>query len=179
MLALQLLLQVAVALAACAQAQAASGSTSAANAGAVSTPDPPPVDQIKLTRKHAALTEAAISAARRLLSPLARSTHGSAIVAAHAHGAQEIIAGNSSLRKVILPSDLVEAHGAVCLDGSDFAYYFDPADADSPDANKFVMYLQGGGLCVEPIDCEVLRRSCIVAARGGVQGAGGQRNSTA
>jgi len=46
-----------------------------------------------------------------------------------------------------------------CLDGSQFGYYFRPAPATSPNNKKWVIVLQGGGLCVEPIDCYIRQDS--------------------
>ena len=42
---------------------------------------------------------------------------------------------------------------ARCLDGSPYAYYFRPAPAGSEHANDWVIFLQGGGVCMSLIDC--------------------------
>lgn len=62
--------------------------------------------------------------------------------------------GNNSavLSKVSLPASLLEEAGAYCLDGSPFSYYLRPA-SNPANRDKFVFFLQGGGLCVEPADC--------------------------
>ena len=39
-----------------------------------------------------------------------------------------------------------------CLDGTPFGYYIRRNDP-SKQTNKWIVFLQGGGLCVEPIDC--------------------------
>eukprot|EP00756_Hemistasia_phaeocysticola_P000161 Hpha_TRINITY_DN10112_c0_g2::TRINITY_DN10112_c0_g2_i1::g.131669::m.131669/K19882/NOTUM; O-palmitoleoyl-L-serine hydrolase len=43
--------------------------------------------------------------------------------------------------------------GSNCLDGSPYGYYFRPAPAGSKHANEWVMFMQGGGLCLTAIDC--------------------------
>jgi len=56
----------------------------------------------------------------------------------------------------IEPLDLVlleEYEKERCLDGSPFGYYIRRADSLSENKDKWIVFLQGGGLCVEPIDC--------------------------
>ena len=48
---------------------------------------------------------------------------------------------------------VVNALGARCLDGSPAGYYY----REGAERSSFVFFLEGGGLCVEPIDC--LRRA--------------------
>ena len=43
--------------------------------------------------------------------------------------------------------------GAVCLDGTPAAYYFKPGSAAN--STKWILYLEGGGFCVEPENCAV------------------------
>jgi len=61
------------------------------------------------------------------------------------------------LNKVLLPDSYVQQYGSRCLDGSPSGYYYAPSTAppSSPDYNSWVFYMQGGGLCVEPIDCYI------------------------
>jgi O-palmitoleoyl-L-serine hydrolase len=58
-----------------------------------------------------------------------------------------------SMNKTELGDEIVEQFGAYCLDGSPFSYYFRPASSDAS-SNKWVIYLEGGGLCIERVDCE-------------------------
>ena len=64
---------------------------------------------------------------------------------------------SSPLRLVMLPEAFYPHQK--CLDGSQFGYYFRSAPASSPNNKKWVIVLQGGGLCVEPIDCYIRRDS--------------------
>ena len=59
-------------------------------------------------------------------------------------------APGSALTKVTLPDSYADSYGSACLDGTDFAYYVSMAEVPS---TKWVFFLQGGGLCVEPVDC--------------------------
>ena len=59
---------------------------------------------------------------------------------------------SGALNRTELPIDLLEKYSAYCLDGTPFSYYFRPA-ATAAAANKWVVWLQGGGLCVEKMDC--------------------------
>lgn len=52
---------------------------------------------------------------------------------------------------VTLP-EAAQKDGAVCLDGSPAAYYFRAATT-SADADKWVLFFQGGGWCYKPEDC--------------------------
>jgi len=45
--------------------------------------------------------------------------------------------------------------GSQCLDGSPYGYYFRPAPAGSKHPNEWVIFMQGGGLCVTIIDCMI------------------------
>jgi len=46
---------------------------------------------------------------------------------------------------------LVQANGAVCLDGSPGGYYHRPGTADG--AQKWIIHMQGGGYCTSEADC--------------------------
>jgi len=53
----------------------------------------------------------------------------------------------------MIPQDLSKSLHSQCLDGSGYGYYV--RRALSPSAqDKWVLYLQGGGLCVTQVDCE-------------------------
>jgi len=65
-----------------------------------------------------------------------------------------VVLGSSPLYKVLLPEDYVTNLGTRCLDGSPSGYYIRPSNATfGIAATSWVFYLQGGGLCIEPIDC--------------------------
>merc|ERR1712232_182963 len=48
----------------------------------------------------------------------------------------------------LLPEDIAKEKGAQCLDHSPAGYYI-----REQDPKKWVIFLEGGGLCVTPIDC--------------------------
>lgn len=48
----------------------------------------------------------------------------------------------------LLPEDIAKERGAQCLDHSPAGWYI-----REQDPKKWVIFLEGGGLCVEPIDC--------------------------
>ena len=64
---------------------------------------------------------------------------------------------SSPLELVMLPES--DYPHQKCLDGSQFGYYIRKAPESSPNNKKWVILLQGGGLCVEPIDCYIRRDS--------------------
>ena len=55
----------------------------------------------------------------------------------------------SPMQLTLFPNDKVESFGARCLDGSPAGYYY----REGMERDKFVIYLEGGGLCITPIDC--------------------------
>jgi hypothetical protein len=57
---------------------------------------------------------------------------------------------SSSLQRVVFGNATAAALGARCLDGSASGYYVRLSASNS---TRWLMYLQGGGLCVEPVDC--------------------------
>jgi len=63
------------------------------------------------------------------------------------------IVSSSPMELIMLEEDSYPY--AKCLDGSQFGYYLRKAPETSPNSKKWVIFLQGGGLCVEPIDCLV------------------------
>lgn len=58
------------------------------------------------------------------------------------------VQATSPMQLQILPKAFAEERGAQCLDHSPAAYYI-----RNQDPRKWVIFLEGGGLCVEPIDC--------------------------
>jgi len=64
---------------------------------------------------------------------------------------EEVLPTNSdSLERFWLDPGFDKAR---CLDGTPYAYYFRPAPTGSAHAKDWVIYLQGGGVCVSLIDC--------------------------
>lgn len=61
----------------------------------------------------------------------------------------ELRQGGKLLQLVKLPNSSEYAN-ARCLDGSPYGYYIDRSITNS---SKWIFFLQGGGLCVEPVDC--------------------------
>lgn len=53
------------------------------------------------------------------------------------------------LTKVLFSEEVAASYGGRCLDGSPAGYYL----REVPGSKDWVFYLQGGGLCIEPIDC--------------------------
>ena len=93
----------------------------------------------------AALTTLVDDTAISLLRPLAR------VQSPRVHDAEPLGAG--VLHRVNLSAAAVAGFGARCLDGSPYAYYLRASPAGSANADKYVIYLHGGGLCIERIDC--------------------------
>ena len=58
---------------------------------------------------------------------------------------------NPLLLKKFSPA-VVESYGARCLDGSPSGYYYREGTTD--DKDSFVIYLQGGGLCISAKECK-------------------------
>ena len=54
------------------------------------------------------------------------------------------------LKRVLFDAATAAAYPAVCLDGSPAGYYVN----EKPDSKGWVIYLEGGGLCITPIDCK-------------------------
>ena len=61
----------------------------------------------------------------------------------------EAVEDGAPMQKVLFGDDAVNKFGARCLDGSPSGYYY----REGSDPDSVVMYLEGGGLCIEPIDC--------------------------
>ena len=60
--------------------------------------------------------------------------------------------GDLTLRR--LPTAQATAAGALCMDGSPYAYYIRRVNASvSANPSKWVVFFQGGSLCVDPISC--------------------------
>ncbi len=59
-------------------------------------------------------------------------------------------AASSPLIRVMIPEAVAAQYGSGCLDGSPYGYYLGISDTNS---SKWIFHMQGGGLCVEGIDC--------------------------
>lgn len=53
------------------------------------------------------------------------------------------------MNRVLFSKDVAEDYGAKCLDGSSAGYYLREVEG----SQDWVIFLQGGGLCIEVIDC--------------------------
>ena len=60
------------------------------------------------------------------------------------------LARADDLSLVLYNESYAISKGARCLDGSPAGYYVKRAPAESPNADKWIVFLEGGGLCVEP-----------------------------
>ena len=78
------------------------------------------------------------------------------------HSPSSPSADDGHLDRVLFDEDVVDSYAAQCLDGSPAGYYIRRAST-AESADKWVFFLKGGGLCVEPLDChERVRESCAV-----------------
>jgi Pectinacetylesterase len=97
-------------------------------------------------RKRAAMILCARGAhAKRMFTALSLSLAGLSLALFLAPRASE-----SALTLHLLP-EAVETHHARCLDGSPFGFYLEEGVGE--DKDKWVILLQGGGLCITPFDC--------------------------
>eukprot|EP01129_Flabellula_baltica_P008654 TRINITY_DN3464_c0_g1_i1.p1 TRINITY_DN3464_c0_g1~~TRINITY_DN3464_c0_g1_i1.p1 ORF type:complete len:389 (-),score=69.44 TRINITY_DN3464_c0_g1_i1:336-1502(-) len=71
------------------------------------------------------------------------------------------------LHKVMYPTSYQDQFGAQCLDGTEAGYYFRQSNAKSNELgyNGWVIYLQGGGVCAEPIDCEARKFTVLGSSK--------------
>ncbi|KAK3257869.1 hypothetical protein CYMTET_33060 [Cymbomonas tetramitiformis] len=72
-------------------------------------------------------------------------------------GAPSSTTGGDTLSLVLFNDAFSKESGARCLDGTPSGYYIRKVASNSPNEGRWIVYLQGGGLCVEPADC--LQRS--------------------
>eukprot|EP01126_Amoeba_proteus_P027274 TRINITY_DN2707_c0_g4_i6.p1 TRINITY_DN2707_c0_g4~~TRINITY_DN2707_c0_g4_i6.p1 ORF type:complete len:270 (-),score=25.53 TRINITY_DN2707_c0_g4_i6:847-1656(-) len=68
---------------------------------------------------------------------------------------------------VLLDPEYVQKYGAYCLDGSPSGYYWKKSIANpkSDDFNSWVIFFQGGGACVEPIDCNERKKGSLGSSK--------------
>lgn len=69
-------------------------------------------------------------------------------------------ATDEPLQLHLFTATTVASKHTVCLDGSPSGFYFRPASTPAS-AQKWVFFLQGGGLCVEPVDCLERTKSAL------------------
>jgi hypothetical protein len=67
-------------------------------------------------------------------------------------GAEASMMGSGPMHLHVMSDKGLSGMGAVCLDGSDAAFYLAPA-SDPKKANDWQIYFQGGGWCYNEIDC--------------------------
>jgi ribosome maturation protein SDO1 len=68
-----------------------------------------------------------------------------------------ILTSSLPLKKYLFDDDTVQQYGSRCLDGSPGGYFYRKSNANKGDIgyDSWVFFLEGGGVCAEPIDCEV------------------------
>lgn len=81
--------------------------------------------------------------------------------------AASAVEDDGRLPLVMLDEKRALERGAVCLDGSAPAVYFKPADTakDPSAATKWVLFLKGGGWCVNPTSCAERSRTTIGSSK--------------
>lgn len=72
------------------------------------------------------------------------------------------VAAATPLQKVLFSDEVVNDYSARCLDGSPAGYYV----RESPGSKDWVIFLQGGGLCIEAIDCLDRAKSNLGSSKG-------------
>ncbi|GHP11370.1 hypothetical protein PPROV_001009800 [Pycnococcus provasolii] len=70
-------------------------------------------------------------------------------------------AASSSVQRITLP----ETSSALCLDGNPAGFFLEKAAGESKDRDKFVVFLQGGGLCRSQADCVARSRTALGSFR--------------
>jgi hypothetical protein len=74
--------------------------------------------------------------------------------------------------------EAAEAKGAVCLDGSPAAYYLrTPLNASSDGANKWVIFMEGGGWCGCDIGCQIRSLTDLGSSKGYPATIGGEEGT--
>jgi len=66
----------------------------------------------------------------------------------------------AEVQKVIFSEEVVQASKAKCLDGSPAGYFL-----REQDPTRWVVFLQGGGLCVEEVDCQMRARTTLGSSK--------------
>ncbi|XRB06344.1 pectin acetylesterase [Pycnococcus provasolii] len=76
-------------------------------------------------------------------------------------GAFADAASSSVVQRITLP----ETSSALCLDGNPAGFFLEKAAGESKDRDKFVVFLQGGGLCRSQADCVARSRTALGSFR--------------
>ena len=71
--------------------------------------------------------------------------------------------GSTALERIMLPDAFGQQYGARCLDGSPYGYYIRRSKTNS---TKWVFAMEGGGLCVEPVDCLQRKKTSLGSSTG-------------
>eukprot|EP01062_Namystynia_karyoxenos_P002401 TRINITY_DN10853_c0_g1_i1.p2 TRINITY_DN10853_c0_g1~~TRINITY_DN10853_c0_g1_i1.p2 ORF type:complete len:463 (+),score=160.70 TRINITY_DN10853_c0_g1_i1:79-1389(+) len=74
------------------------------------------------------------------------------------------VAGDGAATPLTLHSQLGD--DARCMDGSPYGFYYRPAPNGSAHANDWVMFMQGGGLCITLIDCRLRAKGNLGSSKG-------------
>jgi hypothetical protein len=67
-----------------------------------------------------------------------------------------------NLTLTMLPPALAKQHTSRCLDGSPYGYYIRRSASQS---KKWVFFLEGGGLCVEGVDCKKRMKTALGSSK--------------
>ena len=67
---------------------------------------------------------------------------------------------SGELTAVRVSESFASAHGARCMDGSTYTYYMNRTTTQAT-ATKWLIYLQGGGLCNSPSDCKARAQTAL------------------
>ena len=70
-------------------------------------------------------------------------------------------AASSSVQRITLP----ETSSALCLDGNPAGFFLEKAASESKDRDKFIVFLQGGGLCRSQVGCVARSRTALGSFR--------------
>jgi len=70
----------------------------------------------------------------------------------------------ADLQLILFNNSYVQSTGARCLDGTASGYYFSPS-TNPKGSSSWAIYLEGGGLCVEPIDCSARMKNHLGSSK--------------
>lgn len=73
----------------------------------------------------------------------------------------DVVNAEDPMKLILFSNEAVEHFGARCLDGSPSGYYY----REGIEKDSFVIFLQGGGLCVTPIDCHKRKNSRLGSSK--------------
>jgi hypothetical protein len=72
-----------------------------------------------------------------------------------------LISAVEDMSLVLLPTAYVDRYAAKCLDGSAAGYYLN----ESATSRSWVFHLEGGGLCIEPVDCRSRMKTSLGSSK--------------